>query len=145
MIKADTDLPNAPATLNRRRVLTGAVTAAVVVAGAVVSPSSSAAPLVARPSDLGLAFIAAVQEFNAALEGDHSDEQANAASDRMHAKIGPLRERIEAQPITSLSALVDRAIVAGFDCSPAFDGNALSLVEAVCGLAAVDSEDAMIV
>ena len=132
-------------TLSRRKLITGAVTAAAVVAGAVVSPSSSAAPLVARPSELGLAFIAAVREFNAALEADQSDEQANAASDRMRAKMGPLREGIEAQPIASFSALVDRAIVAGFDCSPGFDGNALSLVEAVCGLAGVDLEDAMIV
>jgi hypothetical protein len=131
-------------TLSRRKLITGAVTAAAVVAGAVVSPSSSAAPLVARPSELGLALIAAVREFNAALEADQSDEQANAASDRMRAKMGPLRERIEAQPIASFSALVDRAIFAGFDC-PGFDGNALSLVEAVCGLAGVDLEDAMIV
>ena len=142
MINAETDLASAPATLNRRRVLTGAVTAAAGVA--VVPPSASAAPLAARPSELGLAFIAAVQEFNAAFEGDHSEEQANAASDRMHAKIGPLRERIEAQPITSLSALVDKAIVAAPHCSPGFDGNALSLVVAVCELAGVDFDDAMI-
>jgi hypothetical protein len=115
MIKADTDLPNAPATLNRRRLLTGAVTAAALVAGVAVSPASSASPLAARPSELGLAYIAAVQEFNAAIEVDLSDNQANAASDRMHAKIGPLRERIGAQPLTSVSALVDRAIVAACD------------------------------
>jgi hypothetical protein len=133
--------------LNRRRVLTGAVTAAAVVAGAVISPSANAAPLAARPSELGLAFIAAVREYNAVFEVDLSDDQANAASDRMHAKLEPLRERIAARPVTSLSALVDRAIVAAHGCSDGHDWTnqpgILALVQAVCGLAGVDPSDAM--
>ena len=115
-------------------------------------PLSSPAPWFRRrraprgptPSKLGLTFVAAVQEYNAAPEADLSDDMGNAASDRMHAKIGQLREIIEAQPITSLSSLVDKAIVAACDCSPAFDGKGPSLVEAVCGLAGVDPENAMI-
>ena len=131
---------------NRRRVLAGAITAAVT--GAAVSPSASAAPpLTARPSKLGLAFIAAVKEYNTAFKGGLSDAKADAAWDRMHVKLPPLRERIEAQEIT-LSALVDRAIVAAHDCSPGKDWTdqpgILSLVRAVCGLAGVDPADAML-
>ena len=68
----------------------------VAVAGAAVSPLGSAAPpLTARPSKLGLAVIAAVKEYNTASKGGLSDAKADAAWNRMHAKIRPLRESIE--------------------------------------------------
>jgi hypothetical protein len=63
---------------------------------------------------LGLAFIAAVKEYNTASKGGLSDAKVDAAWDRMHVKIRQLRENIEAQEIT-LSALVDRAIVVAHD------------------------------
>ena len=131
---------------NRRRVLAGAITAAV--AGAAVSPPSSAAPpLTARPSKLGLAFIAAVKEYNTASKGGLSDAKADAAWNRMHVKIRPLRDSIEEQPVT-LSSLVDRAIVAAHDCSPGKDWTdqpgIVSLVRAVCGLAGVDPAETML-
>jgi len=136
--------------LNRRRVLTGAVTAAATVAGAMVSPSASAAALAARPSDLGLAFIAAVKEYNTFFvqtNGDYTSDESAAVCDRLVSKLDPLRERIEAQPIT-LSSLVDRAIVAAYDSSEGIDwtnqpGIAL-LVNAICGLGGVDPADAQL-
>jgi len=108
-----------------------------------------AKPLAAQPSELGLAFIAAMQEYRAAFQvaGDLSDADADAAADRMYAKINPLRERIAAQPATSLTALVDKAIVAARDCNPDGDwtgqSGIMALVHAVCGLAGVDPAQAM--
>ena len=108
-----------PSAFNRRKLIAGSVT--VTVAGAAVSPSGSAAPpLAARPSKLGHAFIAAVKEYNTASKDGLSDAKADAAWNRMHAKLRPLRDSIEEQPVT-LSSLVDRAIVAAHDCSPGKD------------------------
>jgi hypothetical protein len=76
-----------------------------------------------------------------------SDAAIDAAADRMYAKIEPLREQIAAQPTTSLTALVDKAIVAARDCNPDGDWTGqpgiMALVQAVCGLAAVDPAEAM--
>ena len=145
MAKASQSLHAVSASLNRRQLIAGPVT--VAVAGT-VSPSGSAAPqLTARPSKLGLAFIAAVKEYNTASKGGLSDAKADAAWNRMHVKIRPLRESIEEQPVT-LSSLVDRAIVAAHDCSPGKDWTdqpgIVSLVQAVCGLAGVDPAEAML-
>ena len=68
MAKASQSLHAVSASLNRRKLIAGSVT--VAVAGAWVPPSGSAAPpLTARPSKLGLAFIAAVKEYNTASKG----------------------------------------------------------------------------
>jgi hypothetical protein len=146
MAKASQSLHAVSASLNRRKLIAGSVT--VVVAGAAVSPSGrTAPPLTARPSKLGLAFIAAVKEYNTASKGGLSDAKADAAWNRLHMKIRPLRESIEEQPVT-LSSLVDRAIVAAHDCSPGKgwtdQPGIVSLVRAVCGLAGVDPTDAML-
>ena len=145
MAKAAQTLPSKPVT--RRHILAGAVTA--TLAGASVSNAAVAAkPLAAQPSELGLAFIAAMQEYRAAFQvaGDLSDANADAAADRMYAKIDPLRERIAAQPAT-FTALVDKAIVAARDCNPDGDWTGqpgiMALVHAVCGLAGVDPAQAM--
>ena len=145
MAKASQSLHAVSASLNRRKLIAGSVT--VAVAGTGVSPSGSTAPpLTARPSKLGLAFIAAVKEYNTASKGGLSDAKADAAWNRMHVKIR-LRESIEEQPVT-LSSLVDRAIVAAHDCSPGKDWTDQpgieSLVRAVCGLAGVDPAEAML-
>jgi len=69
------------------------------------------------------------------------------AANSGRAKIDPLREQIAAQPTTSLSALVDKAIVAECDCNPGGDWTGqpgiMVLVQAVCGLAGVDPAEAM--
>ena len=95
MAKATQTRPSKSVT--RRHILAGAVPA--TLAGASVSHAAVAAkPLAAQPSELGLAFIAAMQEYRAAFQvaGDLSDADADAAADRMYAKINPLRERIAA-------------------------------------------------
>ena len=147
--KASKSLHPASESLNRRRVLAGAVTAAATVAGAAVAPSAAASmPLAAQPSELGLAFIEAMREYRrATCAHELSDAEADAASDRMYAKIDPLRERIAAQPATTLTAFVDKAIVAARDCNPDGDWTGqpgiMALVQAVCGLAGVDPAEAM--
>ena len=144
MAKASQSLHAVSASLNRRKLIAGSVT--IVVAGTGVSPGSTAPPLTARPK-LGLAFIAAVKEYNTASKGGLSDAKADAAWNRLHMKIRPLRDSIQEQPVT-LSSLVDRAIVAAHDCSPGKDWTdqpgIASLVRAVCGLAAVDPAEAML-
>ena len=110
MAKATQSLPSKSVT--RRHILAGAT---ATLASASVSQAAIASILLAaQPSELGLAFIAAMKEYRAAFQvaGDLSDVDADAAADRMYAKIDPLRERIAAQPATTLTALVDKAIVA---------------------------------
>ena len=81
------------------------------------------------------------------IQGGPFGAKADAAWNRLHMKIRPLRESIEEQPVT-LSSLVDRAIVAAHDCSPGKDWTdqpgIVSLVRAVCGLAGVDPAEAML-
>jgi hypothetical protein len=146
MAKATQTQPSKSVT--RRHILAGAVTA-TLAGGSVSHAAVAAKPLAAQPSELGLAFIAAMQEYRAAFQvaGDLSDADADAAADRMYAKIDPLRERIVAQSATSLTALVDKAIVAARDCNPDGDWTGqpgiMALVHAVCGLAGVDPAQAM--
>jgi hypothetical protein len=143
MAKATQTLPLKSVT--RRHILAGAT---ATLTGASVSHAAIAStPLAAQPSELGLAFIAAMQEYRAAFQvaGDLSDADADAAADRMYAKIEPLREQIAAQPTTSLTVLVDKAIVAARDCNPDVTSQPgiMQLVQAVCSLAGVDPAEAM--
>ncbi len=140
MIKARRSLPVTSRTLNRRALLGGAsVSAAALVAPAAADALPSSAPLAAQPTALGRAVLAALTEYRAAWAGgDLTDDAANAATDRVYATITPLIRQIEAQPVTSLANLVDRAIAAAAHLGPDHDIEAdriMPLIEAVCGLA----------
>jgi hypothetical protein len=148
MAKAANQLPIQSHSLNRRALLRGGSLAAasVAVAGTVSTPTS-ALPT-AQPTELGRAFLAAVKQFRAAFaSGELPDEIANAATDQLHAVIEPLTKRINSMPVTSISHIVDRAIVIGSRLSGSYDIAAedmLPLVRAVCVLAGLDPEDHMV-
>src|SRR5262249_25372069 len=123
------------------------------IAAAVAASPASATPALPSvgPTKLGLTFIAAVAEHNTAFAagGDDgpSDDKANAITDRLYAKIGPLADEINATPIDSFSSIVDRSLVAASRLGGASEirpQDILPLADAVLALAGLRAEDHML-
>ena len=98
-----------------------------------------------QPTALGRSLLAAISQYRATwATGSIPDAEADEANQRLFGTLGALATRIAGTPVTSLSHVVDRAILAAA-CMPK-DGELESerimpLVEAICAMAGLKAEN----
>jgi hypothetical protein len=144
MAKAAKSLTVSSSVLNRRALLRDGSLAAATAAAC--GSASATTVLTTQPTASGCAYLAAIAKYKMLPwdTGNLSDGDASDAGDQLYSVIDPLTEKINEAKVTSLSQIVDMAIVAASHLN---DGNnieakdMLPLVRAVCALAGLKADD----